>query len=216
MAAPVSVPTSESPTAGAPQPALIYAPARPAGLSLLIDHLGPGYAVVRLPQPPRWLESLRLSGLMLIAGCFLVALGLGPRILEAMKQGSGRDVNEVGLLVVIGVLLSGFTVFAVATIGQIRRLIRRPRRPRRGDGSITLRRPEALPDATDAFTVLRVSVESPLLKIAGSYLRVETPTGRVLELLRGHSETMLHKLCGDLQTHLLVSRIGVPDAKEVR
>jgi hypothetical protein len=47
MPAPVPVTTLTSPKP-TPQSELTYASARPANLSPLIEHLGPGYAVVKL------------------------------------------------------------------------------------------------------------------------------------------------------------------------
>jgi hypothetical protein len=215
MPAPVPVTplTSPRPT---PKSELTYAPARPAGLSSLIDHLGPGYVVVKLVPPPLWLETLRLVGLTVIAAFFLVAPGFGHQMLRALERGGGPPVSEWSLLVVLGLFLTGFTISAAAAVGQARRLLRRLRRAEAAvaAGSITFRRPEELPDAPDAHTVLRVTVEAPI-GVATAFLRVETTTGRVLPLLRGHSVTALEKLADDLRKHLLAPRSPRPKAREV-
>jgi hypothetical protein len=100
-------------------------------------------------------------------------------------------------------------MFAVGTARQGRTILRRPRRWPAPAGSIAFRRPEALTDATDVPTVLRVAVEpSALSRLPGSrgYLRVETTDGRVLELLRGHSFSALEHVMAGLRTHLLSPR----------
>ena len=208
MPAPVPVTplTSPRPT---PQWELTYAPARPVGLSPLIDHLGPGYAVVKLPPPPLRVELLRLLVLGIGTSVSVLMLGLTPKMLASIEHAGGRSVAGLMMLVVPVMALALFVVFAFAASRQGREVVGRLRQPTLQAGSITFRRPEALTDATEAPTILRVAVHpSAFSRLPGSrcVLRIETTDGRVLELLRGHFFAALEHLASDLRTHLLAPR----------
>jgi hypothetical protein len=203
---PVTMLTSPRPT---PRSGLTYAPARPVGLSPLIDHLGPGYAVIKLPPPPLKLELARLLALGVGTGAAVGMLGVAPRWLQSLDRAGGRSMNDLMVVAILGVALAGFVMFAFAALRQGRAVIVRLRGPALPAGSITFRRPEALTDATDAPTVLRVAVHPPALsRLPGSrgHLRVDTTDGRVLQLLRGHAFGSLDHLSQDLRKHLLAPR----------
>jgi hypothetical protein len=152
--------------------------------------------------------------LTLGAGFFLVALRFGPKVLTAVQDSGGRRVDNLMLLVVLVPFLSGFIFFAVAALGRARAVLRCLRRQEAPPRTVTFRRPEALRDVADAYTILRVTVEAPLFRMFRSYLRVETPTGRVLALLGGHSESSLKKLSHDLRKHLLSPRSTIANKEE--
>src|SRR4051812_19834605 len=123
MPAPVPVTTLTSPRP-TPQSGLNYAPARPAGLSPLIDHLGPGYVVLRLVPPPAWLEVLRLTALMLAAAFFFGVLGFLPTARFVIGSVAGRQAKDWPLLIVLGMFLAGFIMSAAAAVRQARRALK--------------------------------------------------------------------------------------------
>jgi hypothetical protein len=196
------------------QPSLAYAPGRPRGLSPFIEHLGPGYVVVKLPPPPRWLELGRLGLLLVSLALFMAAIGFAQVVRPFAEEAGGVPVDDLVLMVV---LLAPFVFLAAGAVLQAAVVLRRLRKPAAPAGSIMFRRPEALPEATGAHVVMRAAVRYTafgLLRGAPAYLRVETSTGRVFELLRGHGWIALEKLEAGLRTHLLRPRPGASRASE--
>lgn len=203
MPVPATTLTAPRPT---PQSELTYAPARPVGLSPLIDHLGPGYVIIKLPPPPLSVELARLLAIAMATAVSVLMLGAAPRMLASLERAGGRGIDDLLVLIILGTALAFFVTFSFMALRQGRTAIRRLRQPARPAGSVTFRRPEALTDVTDTPTVLRVAVHpSALSRLPGSRgcLRVETTDGRVLELLRGHAFRALDHLAKDLRTHLL-------------
>jgi hypothetical protein len=127
------------------------------------------------------------------------------------------DVPVVHLLI-FGLALTGLLVFVMAALWQAQVVVRRLRGPRPPSGSMMFRRPEIATDANGAHMVLRVAVWSvPLGLLRGGrpFLRIETPEGRVFDLLHGHRLTNLKQLEADLRAHLLSPGPDAPVASEV-
>jgi hypothetical protein len=215
MPVPVSA-TTLLPPRPTPQSELSYAPARPKHLSPLIDHLGPGYAVVKLVQPPLSVELGRLLLLTLGTAVMVIGVGVAPKFLASIERARGQLVDELLAVVIPTTAVAFFVLFAVAAARQGGAVLKRLKRSPLPGGSITFRRPEALTDAKDAAIVFRVVVHpSPLSRLPGSRgcLRVETTDGRVLDFLKGHSFIALDHLSGDLRKYLLAPPAKMPEAR---
>jgi hypothetical protein len=187
------------------QPPLGYARPRPRGLSPLIDHAGDGYAALRLPLPPLWLELSRLAGILAAQGMF----GLVISALVAYVTFDRSSVRPgVWWAALGGIVLVGLTAIAVAidAVGQGGSVIRALRAPPTAGSLISLRGPTATGASAGALSVqdIEVRIDPPKALLGQrAFLFVRTPDGEGIRLLLGHRPNVLEELTRQLRMILL-------------
>jgi hypothetical protein len=188
---------------GRRQPVLDYARPAAPGRSRFVEEAGDGYVVLRLPEPPLWMEVSRLAGILLVLAMILLVMAAIPFLW-------GNRARSISTGVVALLVLGGVGV-AVATNAweQAGIMYARHRLPPGKEHVVRIASPVSAVTAPGTLVITGVSleVEDSLLPLGRrAFVSATTATGGTVPLLCGHPPELLRELVQELRAILFSGR----------